>query len=356
MPNEIDVNSLLKPISESAPSGDFLRYEGTYDKIEKAREQDDPDLPRGVWERNLKKADWPLVADLCTAALREKTKDLWIATRLCEAWTEMAGLMGVDATLRLIHGLCEGFWDTLYPSIEDDEGAEARVQLLDWLDEVVAVKLQLIPITAPSGNLPAYTLSDWNASLHLSPGAGRLSGDEAPVTHEAILARLSVSKYETWLALDQQVDSILGLESAFGSLLASKAPKQTAFRRLDLALAGIKSIAAEGMKLTKPDADMIPSTAPPPAGGGAPGFGVISSARSQGGSIASRADAYVRLNEAAEYLLRTEPHSPVPYLVKRAIAWGNMSLGQLLYELMGSTDDLVAIQELLGMRKKGGEE
>jgi predicted component of type VI protein secretion system len=68
--------------------------------------------------------------------------------------------------------------------------------------------------------------------------------------------------------------------------------------------------------------------------------------------IASRADAYYRLAEAAEYLLRTEPHSPVPYLVKRAVQWGNMSLAELLYEFVGSPDDLVAIQRLLGMRGK----
>ena len=88
----------------------------------------------------------------------------------------------------------------------------------------------------------------------------------------------------------------------------------------------------------------------PSAGfGGAPiGAGIASS----GGPITSRTDAYVRLTEAADYLLRTEPHSPVPYLVKRAISWGNMSLAELLYEFVGNTDDLVAIQRLLGMRER----
>lgn len=68
------------------------------------------------------------------------------------------------------------------------------------------------------------------------------------------------------------------------------------------------------------------------------------------GPIQSRAEAYLRLTEAADYLLRTEPHSPVPYLIKRAVGWGNMSLAELLMELVGSPDDLVTIQRLLGMR------
>jgi type VI secretion system protein ImpA len=48
--------------------------------------------------------------------------------------------------------------------------------------------------------------------------------------------------------------------------------------------------------------------------------------------------------------MRTEPHSPVPYLVKRAVQWGNMSLTQLLSEFIGNPEDLVTIQRLLGMR------
>lgn len=350
MSNELDVDQLLKPISESSPSGTWLRYEGTYDKIREARRQDDASLPRGVWEQNLKKADWSLVVDLCTAALRDKTKDLQIAVWLCEAWAEMTGLLGAQAAVRLLKGLCEGFWDTMFPSAAEDE-AEARVNLIDWIDGAIAMKLRMIPITVPSGNAPAYSLSDWNASLRL-PTADT---EGSFVTHEAILARLSMSKYDTWLALQKQVDSIFVLLAEFESILSSKVPNVTAFHQIKGSIAGIKTIAEEGMKMTKPDAGLVGEPPPPPEGPNtALALGAMPS-RPGGGAISNRAEAYTRLNEAAEFLLRTEPHSPVPYLVKRAIAWGNMSLGQLLYELMNSTDDLVAIQELLGMRKKGGE-
>jgi predicted component of type VI protein secretion system len=73
---------------------------------------------------------------------------------------------------------------------------------------------------------------------------------------------------------------------------------------------------------------------------------------SMDGRIVSRADAYRRLTEAADYLLHTEPHSPVPYLVKRAIQWGNMSLAELLQEFIGNADDLVTVHRLLGMRPR----
>ena len=35
-----------------------------------------------------------------------------------------------------------------------------------------------------------------------------------------------------------------------------------------------------------------------------------------------REDAYRQLRGIADYLARTEPHSPVPYLIYRAVEWG----------------------------------
>ena len=69
------------------------------------------------------------------------------------------------------------------------------------------------------------------------------------------------------------------------------------------------------------------------------------------GAIASRVDAYARLREAADYLMRTEPHSPVPYLVRRAISWGNMSLAEVLEQLLQKNADLATIYTLLGIKQ-----
>ena len=65
------------------------------------------------------------------------------------------------------------------------------------------------------------------------------------------------------------------------------------------------------------------------------------------GAITSRDDAYRRLAEAAEYLSRIEPHSPAPYLVKRAILWGSMSLPELLREVVRNQTELNEIFRLL---------
>ena len=68
--------------------------------------------------------------------------------------------------------------------------------------------------------------------------------------------------------------------------------------------------------------------------------------------IRSRAAAYKALDEIADYLLRTEPHSPTGYLVKRAVRWGELPLQQLLTELVPDERGLTAIYTLLGLAKR----
>jgi type VI secretion system protein ImpA len=68
-------------------------------------------------------------------------------------------------------------------------------------------------------------------------------------------------------------------------------------------------------------------------------------------SIRGRDDAYRLLGVIQEYLQRIEPHSPAPYLIGRAIAWGRMSLADLLKELLEENADLHSIYRLLGIRE-----
>ena len=54
--------------------------------------------------------------------------------------------------------------------------------------------------------------------------------------------------------------------------------------------------------------------------------------------------------ENAEFFRQTEPHSPVSYLVQRAITWGQMPLETWLTEVIKDTAVLDGIRETLGIR------
>ncbi len=63
----------------------------------------------------------------------------------------------------------------------------------------------------------------------------------------------------------------------------------------------------------------------------------------------NRESAYRQLEQIAEFLQRTEPHSPIPYLVRRAITWGRMPLPQLMQEMLKQEGDVQRLFGLLGV-------
>ena len=74
------------------------------------------------------------------------------------------------------------------------------------------------------------------------------------------------------------------------------------------------------------------------------------------GPVGTRQDALKRLREVEDYFRRTEPHSPISYLIGRAVSWGNMSFEELLRDLARDKSVLGPIWETLGLDNKDGED
>ena len=123
---EFDLAALLAPVAPGNPCGESLRYEGTYDRIREARREDDARLSQGIYQAEPKRADWAEVEALCLEALT-RSKDLQVAAWLLEAWLRRYSFAGAREGLRLMHALCEEFWDDLHPRVEADGDLGARV-------------------------------------------------------------------------------------------------------------------------------------------------------------------------------------------------------------------------------------
>lgn len=67
------------------------------------------------------------------------------------------------------------------------------------------------------------------------------------------------------------------------------------------------------------------------------------------GAIQSRQDALKRLSDVADYFKKAEPHSPVAYLVQRAVKWGNMPLEAWLQEVIKDSSTIENLRETLGI-------
>ena len=349
-----DWKRMLSPLSEDAPTGEYLVYEGTYDKIREARRHDDPSLPQGDWKIALKKANWDEVLDLCVDTLNTRSKDIQIAAWVTEALLRLHGYVGLKAGLQLLIYFCENYWEKLYPPIEEEGDKELRLSPMVWLNEKLSLQLGDVPITAPTTNdAPPYTFIDRENAWALENRQikeKKAAEAEGKVTRAKFLTSSTLTSRAFCVDLAKDLHENIELIDQLNELLNEYCGKEApSFGKFRDRLVNIHRV-VDLMVKEKPaydneeeetdDIDETTQTA------------ILKkiAKTDMAPPICSRSEAYRRLAEAADYLLRTEPHSPTPYLVKRAIGWGNMSLTELLMELVNSENDLAGIYNLLGIK------
>jgi type VI secretion system protein ImpA len=356
-PAGIDLKALLAPIAGAEPTGADLRYLGDYDRIQEARQEDDPSLPQGIWQRQLKRADWDEVAGLCVEALCRRSKDVQIAAWLVEAAAQRHGVAGLAPGFTLLDRLCDRYWPDLFPAIDDGDPA-ARLAPLDWLNARLPTLLHQVPISRAGGTAGAsHSWADYhNAERHeiarqRDPKAAAKAEAAGRVTLQAFLDGVARTPNSFYLPLHAELSAataaLAGLVERLDELCGRQAPNLAGIRDAVDELEGwVRTILIERNAL--PDE---PAPAPPESDEALAAVQIESDEivpPEPAGPIRSRDEAYRRLGEVAEYLFRTEPHSPTPYLVQRAVAWGRMPLHELLPEL-ARRGDLAQLFELLGL-------
>ena len=352
-PTKLDVRGLLEPIPGSNRAGESLRYQGTYDRISEARREDDAKLSQGIYKSTLKRADWATVEALCVEALTTRTKDLQIAGWLLEAWIHRYGFAGVAKGLALMAGLCVEFWDDAYPELEvGDLGG--RLAPFEWVEQKLPLKLKQIPLTAPdemSGE--SYSYADWESACHfenlamkdpraLQEALAKINPSVA--TFRAAVAATDHTYYIDLLEnLEETIDACVLVEQVLDQKCGKEAPGLGQFK---YSLGAIHQLISQDL-YARDGEPQVDEELYPAATDDETNIELWTS-----GPIRSRADAYRRLSEVADYLLRTEPHSPTPYLVKRAVEWGNMSLPELLQQIVRHEGELDEIDRLLRLTGK----
>ncbi len=351
------MTEFLEPISSSAPAGESVRNNGVYQEIMDARREDDPTLPMGVWSYELKKADWDTVKRVASDALVKKTKDLQLTVWLLEAEIHKKGFSGIAPAVYLIGELCNSYWDSLYPEIVDDD-IEYRMNPLVWANEKLLPALRLIPVTDHNG--VEFTWNDYELARRYEKvkekiqkkGQGKtdITLDEFTV---AIAASGTDFLVEISVNINDALSSIDYLETSLENLCGDHSPGMKNISELlkDILTMVTSELNKRGVSLSEPDPEESDSDQSGPQ---APGTG--DDGRSGGGGpLKNRDDAYRQLKEAADYLVRLDPHSPAPYLVLRAIEWGQLNTAELYKELFVKFQGNLNIFEMLGLENSGEE-
>lgn len=378
-PEVVDTQALFAPIAGENPSGENVQYVGIYDEIREARRAEDT-LEQGDWKREPKMADYHVVESLAIDTLTNRTKDLQVCAWMTEALVKLYGFAGLRDGLRAMRGLHENFWDTLYPEIDEGD-LEARANSIEWIDKNIVIPIKEVPITNnPIGDNYSYLQWEESKQYDIPENIDTLSGEEFErmdalrqraaeenrTTAQAWRKAVAVTRrafYEEQFALlsecqtecnaldrvmdekfQDQTPGINSVKKAVDDVrtLVEKLLKQKRIEEPDPV-----NTAADGGDGNASDADgTTPEGTVVTAGGG-----VVVPA----GAVRSRQEALKRLGEIAEFFRQTEPHSPVSYLVQRAIKWGQMPLDAWLHDVIKDGGALEALRDTLGIKNGGAE-
>ena len=358
-----NLDALLAPIAGENPSGENLQYSGLHDEIREARRADD-DVAQGDWVRELKVADWEKVAELAGESLSGKTKDLQIVAWLSEAAVNMNGFPGLRDSLKLANGLLATFWETLYPEIDEGNDLEARANALAWMDRQAADAARKVPLTKRSG--ANYSFFQWEEALQYD-----FPADTSKLSSEALQA----ARREARTRPDGREDHGRGdpesqERDAPRLLRGAQRGRRRELGGTEGARQGDgRPLRAPDSRARQPHEDSRGNPEPAregrqgkedrgagPVRRGGRGGGRSSGRRrgGPGGSIRARDQALAQLAQVADYFRRTEPHSPVSYLVQRAIAWGQMPLDAWLVDVIKDNNVLAGLRETLGLKGESG--
>jgi len=351
----VDFESLLAPIPGDKPGGESIRYAGPYDAIEEARRADD-ELTQGDWQRDTKTSDWRRVVELANDALSKRSKDVQVAAWMTEALIRLHGFAGLRDGCRLLREMSERFWDHLHPEAEGED-LEGRAGPIEWMNQRMPEAVRFVTI-AQSSRGDKYGWWHWQESRTVdnlgrtNPDArnaaiaeGKISGED----FDKAVATLRRAHYEALFSdVNQGSEELRALIVEIDTRFGRNAPSLVAVKQAVDDCRGLVETIVKRKRELEPDA-VTGEVGPAAEGSSPPG--------PAGVALGDRAAALRQLAEVAAFFRRTEPHSPVSYLVQRAVQWGHMPLENWLRDVIKDETVLANLRDTLGLKEAspGGE-
>lgn len=332
----LDFDALLKPIPGDDPAGVKMPFT-LRQELDDARKDINPDEfdaddPRRP--EQAQKADWAGIIRKTQDALEATGKDLHLAARLTEALTKLHGFAGLHDGLHLMRLLVEQCWDRLTPPITSDEDLEIRAAPFNWLDDtergaLFPTTVRAIPL------LVGDTTCSWLDWKHMMDGKGTLTSEQfdkamAATAREQLQAASEV--------IDQVNSELEALATGLNDKLQAAASSFTSLRP---AVADCQTLLAQMLKRKGGPKVEAEAEADASQVAGQP----------QPTHLGSREQVYQQLAEAAARLQSLEPHSPVPYIINKAVEFGSLTFPELMRLLIRDDNILNEMNRELGIKE-----
>lgn len=340
----LPVAALVAPISDSKPCGDDLRadvsplslYYQLRDQRSRARAAERQAL---VEEGSISACagEWRPLLERIPPLLTSHSKDLELVAWLIEALCRVHGFAGLERGFTLAAELIEQHWPHLYPQADDGD-LEVRLAPLVGLNGTDSEGALIVPITSialTAGQEGPFStwqleqasdiarLDEKRQKARLQHGGQTLKviqqdAQETPAAFFAARARELSGAQQAFARLSAAMDSACG----------SPQPASQISQALERSLSALRFLGGDKLRLAEP----LPTAASDESSAG------DDDTTSQPAELDNRQQALRQLQAIARFFRRTEPHSPISYVIDQAVRWSDLPLPQLLAELISDKD------------------
>jgi len=333
----VNVDSLLKPISAEAPTGENLKWDRRFLEIERLAEGKEATQFAEGEEPN-----WREVRDGCVEVLA-RGRHLKMVVLLTLAAIRVEGYTGLRDGLKVIQGYLEQNWDTVYPQLdaEDNNDPTERVNSLSPLTTPLYTfgdKIKFLDRVQESP-LCEGQISGKFSLRDIAIAAGTMVFDEAIAGRPKPTLALIDSAFketdparltEISTAIDESIASVNAIDKVFNDKLRpGEGPNLMGLKAL-LKDAGVQIKTRTGQASLEELAASGGTAGGSASGGGGAGIG----RPSLSGEVNSTQDAIKAMEKVVAYYDRSEPSSPVPLIVKCAL----MMVGKSFLDITGVLD------------------
>ncbi|WP_243864851.1 type VI secretion system protein TssA [Halospina denitrificans] len=347
-----DPNTLLEAISESQPCGDDTREDSShaspYFNLKDLRNQARASERQQLIENEaLQVPQWRQLLDEIPDVLVKRSKDLEFVAWYVEALCREHGFEGLAQGFDLARRMLETHWNNLYP-LPDEEGAATRIAPLVGLNGSDSEGTLIQPIlsiplfhNATLGDVAVWQVEQAAEISRLDEQKTQQRIEAGALAEDDVMQAVRETPESALLAIHGTIEraqkAFTGLSEAMDRVMDGE-PQPTSHIRS--VLERCKSILMHyaGARIEKALAreSQMPEAAgqdPEMEGEGAEPTGGPHADPVQV-AIASRARALEQLSQLAEFFRQTEPHSPVSYAINQAVRWSELSLPELMQELI----------------------
>lgn len=344
-PEVLDFAKLLAPISAEKPTGVDPRSDISPTSLH-YKIKGDRSAARGAERQAVTgddtagPPDWKPVRQLGIKVLTEQAKDLEITAYLIEALLRLEGFTGLRDGFRLARELVEKYWDGLYP-LPDELGLATRVAPLAALngedtEGTLIAPIARVPLTDGS-SAGRLSYADYQEALSFNkitdPKLREKKLAQGALSMETFQKAVAETPPKFFTTLMEDLQQCLGefarLYEALDKKCGASAPPSTHIRTALVTIIDVIKDVARHKLQTAPAKQEQPA-----ASEGAGKDPSRDGAAATGNGALTREEAFRELLKLAEFFRRTEPQSVVSYALEQVVRWGQLSLPELLIELI----------------------